>query len=94
MEALARSIIEQYYKMDNEQRAFIIKVIELNPNWQKYDFMKALMLFNKSKELNCDLSDEQLDYFVSILDKNSISLNYWLRKFDDEFRATYGYLQN
>lgn len=84
METLAKNIIDSYYEMDEEQRAFILKVIEINPTWGKYDFMKALALFNKAKELGVDISDQSLDSFIKSFDENSSNLNYWLRKLDSE----------
>jgi hypothetical protein len=84
LETLARNTIDSYYEMNEEQRTFILKVIELNPTWKKYDFMKALALFNKAKELGVDMSDEKLDSFVKSLDENSSNLNFWLRKVDTE----------
>lgn len=75
--------------MDEYQRAFIVKVIELNPDWRKCDLMKALILFNKAVELQCGISDDKLNSFIEMIDQQNMSLNYWLRKKDEEFRAQF-----
>lgn len=91
MEALSKQTVEQYYNMTEEQRAFIVRVIETHPEWKKFDYMKALILFNKSLEIKCELSDDRLDEFVKFLDENNSQLNYWLKDYDREYRKSHGY---
>lgn len=88
MEELARDTVGQYYNMDEGQRAFILNVIDSCPEWNKYDYMKSLMLYNKMKEHGCQISDEELSPFIDELDNNMSSLNYWLKKLDEEFRIS------
>jgi hypothetical protein len=85
LEAIARNIVEQYYNMDEGQRIFILGVIKLNPDWSKLDYMKALLLFNKMDEFECGIGDDKLDAFIGQLDEKCKELNYWLRKYDNEF---------
>ena len=92
MEAIANSIVEQYYNMDDLQRIFVLSVIEHNPEWNKYDYMKSLLLFNKMCELECGMGDVRLDDFIAYLDENSCKLNYWLRKVDTEYLDVRGYV--
>lgn len=94
LEVLVKETVEQYYNMDEMQRAFIVKVIDTNPQWNKYDYMKALMLFNKAQEFGCAMSDWRIDDFVRIIDRNSSTINYWLKNVDSRYRENHGYLQH
>lgn len=91
LEKLAKDTVENYYSMSEEQRNFILDIIDKSEiSWTRQQLMKALILYNKSKENNCSIHDSKLDQYVDIIDSNGTQLNFLLKQFDDQYRNLVG----
>lgn len=91
IESLVVNTIKEYYAMTEDQRNFILDLIDKSEkSWTRHQLMKALLLFNKAKELNCNIHDNQLDKYVDGIDKNGRQFDLLFVQHDNTYRESQG----
>jgi hypothetical protein len=91
IEAMVKDTVEQYYSMNEDQRNFVLDLIDKSEtSWTRQQLMKALLLFNKSKELNCGIHDLPIDEYVDMIDKKGKYFHTLFIKYDSDYRKEHG----
>jgi hypothetical protein len=91
LENVVKDTVKKYYAMSEDQRNFILDIVDKSEtSWTRQQLMKALLLYNKAKEINCSIHDKALDEYVEMIDKNGKRLDFLLNKYDEEYRESVG----
>ena len=88
---LTKDTVEQYYDINETQRKFLLNVVRSSKvDWNKYELMKVLMIYNKANELGCSIDDKRIDDFALLIDKHSSSVQSYLEQNDNLYREKVG----
>lgn len=91
LEKIAKETVKNYYSMSEEQRNFILDIIDKSEtSWTRHQLMKALLLYNKAKEYNCSIHDKCIDEFVDLIDTHAEQLDFLFKQYDMQYRRSVG----
>lgn len=91
LDKLAKDTVENYYTMSEDQRDFILDIIDKSEtSWTRHQLMKALLLYNKAREYGCSIHDRKIDEFVDLIDRHAAQLDFLFKQYDKQYRMLAG----